>query len=583
MESDKWICIKDTSGDGNSLVLIDMCDNFSVSRKPMRADGAVMNPVKHVIALKGRTDGESGHLVQIVDLTSKEKLGVHQFPEDVVYWRWLSESLFAVVTSKAVFHWRPTGADSTPVRMFERAGNLADHGTQIIAYSADSVEKWCLLTGISTPDGGKTILGTMQLYSTEKRQQQLLEGHAGCFANLVIDPQRGPQPVLAFTERKKETPHMSRLHVMDVYTPRGDGPAPFKMNAAIEYPPEQANDFPVYLHLSERSGLLFMLSKGGLLFLIEPVTGTVLYRHKVSTETVFLCCPNKRNGGILMVNRKGVVLTATVSEDALVGFIHGNLRGNPSVNPSDLVMGLVKRYGYPGSDDVIQQDFDHAFARGDFSAAARLAATCKSGALRTPQTINKFRNAAPQPGQSAPLLLYFHTLLEHGKLNPQESLELVRPVVQQNKQGFLERWLVEDKLSCSEELGHLVRPMDPVSALSIFKRAAAHENVVQLLGEQGDFDGLAAYARSVNYQADYRSLLSNTLATNPEAAVNLSKKLLEAKPPLIDIDLVVELMVSRQRLKELSNVLLDVLSNDLPEQGYLQTKLYEVNLTNVCT
>eukprot|EP00918_Siedleckia_nematoides_P026587 GHVU01057403.1.p1 GENE.GHVU01057403.1~~GHVU01057403.1.p1 ORF type:complete len:126 (+),score=25.57 GHVU01057403.1:172-549(+) len=125
--------------------------------------------------------------------------------------------------------------------------------------------------------------------------------------------------------------------------------------------------------------------------------------------------------------------------------------------------------------------------------------------------------------------------------------------------------------------------MDPVSALAIFKRAAAHEKVVQMLGEQGDFDGLAAYARSVNYQADYRSLLSNTLATNPEAAVNLSKKLLEAKPPLIDIDLVVELMVSRQRLKELSNVLLDVLSNDLPEQGYLQTKLYEVNLTNVCT
>eukprot|EP00918_Siedleckia_nematoides_P026583 GHVU01057399.1.p3 GENE.GHVU01057399.1~~GHVU01057399.1.p3 ORF type:complete len:138 (+),score=12.51 GHVU01057399.1:364-777(+) len=53
MESDKWICIKDTSGDGNFLVLIDMCGNCSVSRKPMRADGAVMNPVKHVFALKG--------------------------------------------------------------------------------------------------------------------------------------------------------------------------------------------------------------------------------------------------------------------------------------------------------------------------------------------------------------------------------------------------------------------------------------------------------------------------------------------------------------------------------------------------
>lgn len=128
-------------------------------------------------------------------------------------------------------------------------------------------------------------------------------------------------------------------------------------------------------------------------------------------------------------------------------------------------MSLVRRYGYPGADEILLQSYNAAFARGDYRSAARIAATMKSGALRTPQTINQFKTAAPQPGQTSPVLVYFSTLLEQGTLNAHESLELVRPVVAQGRKEFITKWLDEDKLECTEALGDVVKPLDVQLAL----------------------------------------------------------------------------------------------------------------------
>lgn len=58
-----------------------------------------------------------------------------------------------------------------------------------------------------------------------------------------------------------------------------------------------------------------------------------------------------------------------------------------------------------------------------------------------------------------------------GQLNKYESLELCRPVLQQGRKQLLEKWLKEDKLECSEELGDLVKQADPTLALSVYLRA----------------------------------------------------------------------------------------------------------------
>ena len=76
-----------------------------------------------------------------------------------------------------------------------------------------------------------------------------------------------------------------------------------------------------------------------------------------------------------------------------------------------------------------------------------------------------------QPGQLSPILQYFGILLDKGTLNRHESLELARPVLLQNRKNLLEKWLKEEKLECSEELGDTIRPHDLNLALTVYLRA----------------------------------------------------------------------------------------------------------------
>lgn len=92
--------------------------------------------------------------------------------------------------------------------------------------------------------------------------------------------------------------------------------------------------------------------------------------------------------------------------------------------------------------------------------------------------MQQFQKVPTPPGQTSPLLQYFGILLDQGQLNKYESLELCRPVLQQGRKQLLEKWLKEDKLECSEELGDLVKQADPTLALSVYLRANVPNKVI---------------------------------------------------------------------------------------------------------
>lgn len=83
------------------------------------------------------------------------------------------------------------------------------------------------------------------------------------------------------------------------------------------------------------------------------------------------------------------------------------------------------------------------------------------GALRTKDTIDKFKAVPPVPGQTSPLLVYFGTLLTKGRLNAYESVELSLLVLSQNKKHLLDNWLRE------------VRPVLAASAVACLSSTAA--------------------------------------------------------------------------------------------------------------
>lgn len=89
-----------------------------------------------------------------------------------------------VVTSTSVYHVPIDVQDSKEVKIFDRSGDLKEG--QIIGYVLGPDKKWCALFAISTPDGGQTINGHIQLYFIEGGKQQLLEGHACTFGKAYL-------------------------------------------------------------------------------------------------------------------------------------------------------------------------------------------------------------------------------------------------------------------------------------------------------------------------------------------------------------------------------------------------------------
>lgn len=99
-------------------------------------------------------------------------------------------------------------------------------------------------------------------------------------------------------------------------------------------------------------------------------------------------------------------------------------------NP-DLALKLASRCNLPGAEELFVRKFNLLIGNGNYTEAAKVAATAPQNILRTPQTLQKFQSAVVPGKGTSPLLLYFNALLEQGSLNKYESLELCRPVLAQ--------------------------------------------------------------------------------------------------------------------------------------------------------
>jgi len=561
MSSEKWIvCVEPTQ-----VTLIDTQDNFQITRRPIAAEAAVMNPESNILALR------SGTTLQIFNLDVKAKMKSHTMTEPVVFWRWTCGKNLALVTATSVYHWSLEG-QTPPVKMFDRHPSIGP-SSQIINYQASPDGKWLLLGGISA--GAGTVNGNMQLYSVEKKVSQPLQGHAGSFATIKLMGRDDPAQVLCFHEKKTESPpgEPPKLYVMEVGRDPSRG-APFRLApTVIPVPADAGNDFPVSLLVDGTKDIAFLITKMGYLYLFDVHSSKALYRARITQDTVFCSCSNPTTGAIYGITvRKGSVLRLMLNGNNLIPYIVATLRDN------DLAIKLAGRLGLPGAENLYAAEFERLMSTNQVVEAAKLVS--RSGAtLRTPATIQRFQQIPAEPGQPQPVFQYFSTLLESGKLNDQESIELAKPVLQQGRPQLMEKWLKDDKLTCSELLGDLIMPSDNGMALSVFLRSNCHSKAINCFVMRGEYDKIVPYATSVGFRMDYSSMLNNLLFSNPQGALDLAKGLVSAEGgPLIDIQATAEAFLSSNRIQETTAFLLEALKDNKPEHAYLQTKLLEINL-----
>ncbi|XP_026727684.1 clathrin heavy chain isoform X2 [Trichoplusia ni] len=564
MESDKFICIREKVGETAEVVIIDMADPTNPIRRPISADSAIMNPASKVIALKGKAGAEAQKTLQIFNIEMKSKMKAHTMTEDIVFWKWISLNTLALVTKMSVYHWSMEG-DSTPVKMFDRHSSLAD--CQIINYRTDPKQQWLLLVGISAQQN--RVVGAMQLYSVERKCSQPIEGHAASFATFKAEGNGEPSTLFCFAVR---TAQGGKLHIIEVgQTPAGNQPF-LKKAVDVFFPAEAQNDFPVAMQVSPKYDVIYLITKYGYIHMYDIETGTCIYMNRISSDTIFVTAPHEATGGIIGVNRKGQVLSVTVEEDSIVPYINTVLQ-----NP-ELALRLAVRNNLAGAEELFVRKFNMLFTNGQYGEAAKVAAMAPRGILRTPQTIQRFQQVPTQPGQTSPLLQYFGILLDQAQLNKFESLELCRPVLLQGRKQLLEKWLKEEKLECSEELGDLVKQVDPTLALSVYLRANVASKVIQCFAETGQFQKIVLYAKKVGYTPDYIYLLRSVMRTNPEQGAGFAGMLVAEEPPLADIQQIVDVFMEQNMVQQCTAFLLDALKNNRPEEGPLQTRLLEMNL-----
>lgn len=324
------------------------------------------------------------------------------------------------------------------------------------------------------------------------------------------------------------------------------------------------------MQVSAKYNVIYVVTKLGYLHIFDLDSGTLIYRNRISSDTIFVTVPHEASGGILGIDRQGRVLLVTLDEKTVVPYICNNL------NNYELAIKLASKGDLPGAEDLFTNQFNRLFQQGNYQAAAKVAAESPQGVLRNAKTIQLFQQLPATPGQVSPLLQYFGILLEKGKLNKLESLEISRPVLQQGRKQLLEKWLQEDKLTCSEELGDLIKPHDVKLALTVYFRAETHPKVIMGFAEAGEYDKIVAYAQKVNYSPDWKILLGQLIQVNPEAAGLFAAKLVGAR--LLDVNVVVDTFMARGLVQPTTSLLLEVLKENKPTDGPLQTKLLEINL-----
>uniref|UniRef100_H0WIF6 Clathrin heavy chain n=1 Tax=Otolemur garnettii TaxID=30611 RepID=H0WIF6_OTOGA len=559
MELDKFVCVREKVGEQTQVVIIDLGNPTAPLRRPISAESAIMNPASKVIALK------AGKTLQIFNIEMKNKVKAYTMAEEVVFWKWVSVHTVALVTETTAYHWSMEG-DAQPVKMFERHASLA--GCQVVNYRTDESHKWLLLMGLSAQQN--RVVGAMQLYSVDRKVSQPIEGHAAAFAEFKVEGNTTPATLLCFAVRG---PAGGKLHIIEVGQPAA-GNQPFVKKAmGVFFPPEAQTDFPVAMQVGAKHGLIYLVTKHSYLHVYDLESSVCLCTSHISADTVFVTAPHEPTSGIIGVNKRGQVLSVCVEEDHIVNYTADILQ-----NP-DLALRLAVRGNLPEAEELFVRKFNTLFAEGSYAEATKAAASAPKGLLRTSDTVHKLQSVPAQPGQASPLLQYFGILLDQGQLNKPESLELCRPVLQQGRKQLLEKWLMDDKLECSEELGDLIKTADSTLALSMYLRANVPNKVIQCFAETGQFQKIVLYAKKARYTPDYWILLlRSVMRASPEQGLQFSQTLVQGEEPLADLDQIVDIFMENGLIQQCTSFLLDALKDNHPAEGHLQTRLLEINL-----
>ena len=95
----------------------------------------------------------------------------------------------------------------------------------------------------------------------------------------------------------------------------------------------------------------------------------------------------------------------------------------------EVAQRLSARNNLPGAviDQMLQQQFESLYSSRNFEGCAQLSLQAEK--MRTGATIQRLKSAPPEAGKPPPVMIYFQTLINAGKLNSVESVALIKELL----------------------------------------------------------------------------------------------------------------------------------------------------------
>ena len=571
-ESDRYICAKEVDQQGNaSVVTCDLTKNMEVSKRNMaKAEAVMMHPTQNIMALRAN-NGQNGVIIQVFNLDTKSKLKDIVLNHDVTYWTWLDERTIGLVSSTSVYTLLISEMNSPAKKIFDRQGGLAQNNVFVLKLVCDSHNSWFALSAISSANvgGSPQVIGFIQLFNSQQNASQNIEGFAPAMKDVkCID--ENDSSIFCFIDKKQNNPNY-KLLITDV------SPAK-RVKAAMDIQMPMPNDFPVLMDILPKFGVIFLATNSGYLFIHEITKGILIFKCKVSEDSLLFSSINSNTGGMMYINKSGKLLGVDIDRNNLIPFMMNFCKNVPGI--MEVITRMAARFNLPGAENIFMTAFKTFMQNGNYQEAAKIVAQTPGDTLRNINTINMFRQLQGNP---QPILIYFQTMMSQGKLNKVESVEMAKPLVQQGRMDILNNMFRENKFTASEELSELVKNVDQRLSLQILMAsgsASAHEKIIQAFAANNQFDKIIPYCNQNNYKPDWLNILKSLVATNAPAAANLCKVICNRANGniLVDINQVIDIFQSQKKIQELTSFMVEYLKSNLPEDAYLQTKILELNL-----
>ncbi|XP_077535609.1 uncharacterized protein LOC144147367 isoform X2 [Haemaphysalis longicornis] len=320
----QWLCIRHTMTCRNASTSADRCSVVTVFNpqrsKPqtykVEARCAKLNPDKPLLAI---TDQWTLYLYST---RTKKLLHKSRLERELVYWAWVTPSTLGLVTRDAVFHWDCSAASTQPVFMFALEERIRN--TELVGYITDPSLKWLAVTGLFQEEQG-VVSGLVQLHGVERRLSQLLPGQCAQLCRHQFPSHERPSQLLLLADRGPagQRPE-GRLHLIELGA--GAGAAEATGAGALRGPiaetleffdPLDKFDFPVCLQVSSSQGLVYVLTKCGVVHLCDLETVTPLCLHIVCPDITFTASLTP-DCGLMVVSRNGQVLLVEIKKAALL-------------------------------------------------------------------------------------------------------------------------------------------------------------------------------------------------------------------------------------------------------------------------